>query len=138
MQAQRYISKGMVYDPCMPAGRPSKRPRSAFGERLSEARRRAGFSQQQLADKLGVSQRTVAHWERAKVALRADQLVALAHLLGVSADFLIGLEVPKQRESGPVGRTRRVLETVSRLPRHRQQKIIEVVEALVAHGEERP
>jgi hypothetical protein len=50
-----------------------------------------------------------------------------------SGDFLIGRAEPKPRGNGPVGRARRVLERLSRLPRHRQQKIIDVVEALVAH-----
>ena len=38
---------------------------------------------------------------------------------------------------GPVGKTRQVFETVSHLPRHQQQKIIEVVEALVAQNSNR-
>jgi transcriptional regulator with XRE-family HTH domain len=125
----------------MHGGRPAKTPRSPFGERLAHARQQAGLSQQQLAEKLGTIQRVIAHWERAPVALRADQLAALADVLGVSADFLIGRESPKKRVGGPTGRVRRVLETVSHMPRHQQQKIIDVVEAMVAHtngsGEDR-
>ena len=70
------------------------------------------------------------------MALRADQLAALASILGVTADYLVGRDSPK-RGSGPVGRARRVLETVSRLPRHQQQRIIDVVEALVPQHDQR-
>lgn len=133
MQALRYISEIPGYDPLMPGGRPAKTKRSPFGERLAAARLQAGLTQQQLADKLGTVQRVIAHWEREPVALRADQLSALADVLGVTADYLVGRNEPKKRGSGPVGRARQVLEAVSRLPRHQQQKIIDVVEAMVAH-----
>jgi transcriptional regulator with XRE-family HTH domain len=118
----------------MPGGRPAKSKRSPFGERLTAARQQSGLTQQQLAERLGTVQRVIAHWERAPVALRADQLSALADALGVTADYLVGRDEPKKRGSGPVGRARQVLETVSRLPRHQQQKIIDVVEAMVAHN----
>ncbi|MBO5994859.1 MAG: helix-turn-helix transcriptional regulator [Firmicutes bacterium] len=34
-----------------------------FGEKLQEARKRAGYSQEQLAEKLSVSRSAVAKWE---------------------------------------------------------------------------
>jgi transcriptional regulator with XRE-family HTH domain len=92
----------------------------------------AGLTQEQLAAKLGITQRVLSHWERAPVALRADQLMALANALHVSADFLLGREPTTPRTSGPAGKARRVFEQVSQLPRHQQQKILEVVEAFVA------
>lgn len=139
MRAVGYISETVGYDPFMPGGRPAKTPRSPFGERLAVARQQAGLTQRQLAEKLGTIQRVIAHWERAPVALRADQLAALADAFGVTTDCLVGRDTPKPRGNGPVGQARRVLESVSRLPRHQQQRIIDVVEALVAHsgGEER-
>jgi transcriptional regulator with XRE-family HTH domain len=135
MQAITSISETPGYDLSMPAGRPSKRPRSSFGARLVQARQQAGLTQQQLAEKLGLSQHTIAHWERAEVALRADQLKALTELLNVTADFLIGNEsAPKRNGGGPVGRARRVFEAVTRMPRHQQNKVIDVVEAFVLRG----
>jgi transcriptional regulator with XRE-family HTH domain len=118
----------------MPAGRPAKSRRPSFGERLALARQQSGLTQEQLAKKLGTTQRVITYWEREQVALRADQLAALADALGVSGDFLIGREEPKRRGNGPVGRARRAFETLSRLPRHQQQRIIDVVEALVARS----
>lgn len=132
MQAVPYIPPASVYTAVMPAGRPAKQTRSAFGDRLAHARHLAGLTQDQLARKLGITQRVLSHWERAPVALRAEQLMALANALQVSADFLLGREPARSRATGPAGRARRVFEQVSQLPRHQQQKIIEVVEAFVA------
>ncbi len=44
----------------------------------------AGLSQQELADRLGLTERAYAHWERNPVALRPEQLLSLADALNVS------------------------------------------------------
>ena len=128
-------SKSGVLCPDMKTGRPSSRPRPPFGARLHELRERAGLTQAQVADKLGITYRAYAFWEREPTAIRAEQLAILADLFGVSADDLIGRESPKQRSSGPTGKLRQLFETASNLPRRQQQRIIDVVEdMLVARG----
>ena len=85
-----------------------------------------------LADKLGISQRALSWWEREPVALKPHQLKALAEALGVTADYLLGCKAAKKSRAGPTGKARKVFEEVSRLPRHHQKKIIDVVESYVA------
>ena len=119
----------------MQTGRPAKYQRPPLGERIAAFRERAGLSQQQLAEKLTVNQQMVAYWERRSVTLRPEQLKALADALKTSVDELLGKAPPKARGAGPVGKVRQVFEIVSRLPRRQQQKIIEVVEALVAQNQ---
>jgi transcriptional regulator with XRE-family HTH domain len=115
----------------MKTGRPSKQQRPAFGQRLHELREAAGLSQQQMADKLGMSQRAYSHWERRSVALRADQVTSLAKILGVTADSLLGVEPLRQRGSGPAGKMRLLFEAVSKLPRSQQEKITAILEPFV-------
>jgi len=118
----------------MQTGRPSHRPRTAFGQRVYEAREALGFSQAQLAGKFGISQPSYAAWERDPVAIRPDQVELLAKILNVSVEYLFGRPTAKPR-GGPVGKARRVFEQLNQLPRHQQQHIIRVVEAFVAqHG----
>ena len=45
-------------------GRPASQPRSPLGQRIAAAREQAGISQAHLAERLGVTQPTVAYWER--------------------------------------------------------------------------
>src|SRR5271167_4363206 len=92
-----------VYGLSMQTGRPSKRPRPAFGARLHARREQAGLSQAQVAEKVGVSPRAYGFWEREPIALRAEQLTTLAQVLGVTADALVGLRPAKQRGPGPTG-----------------------------------
>ena len=128
MQAISVFKESPVYAGDMPKGRPSKRPRSQFGERLAAAREHLGLSQQQLADKLGVSQKVITYWERNEVALRSDQLTAIAAALNLSVEELLGQPRPKARGNGPVGKARQVFEAVSRLPRKQQEKIFDILQ----------
>ena len=58
-------------------------------EILKELRSSMGFSQQKLADKLGVSRSTVAMWESGKSRPRAELLPKLAKLFGCSIEELL-------------------------------------------------
>jgi len=131
MQDKSYISLKPDYDMGMPAGRPTKMKRPSFGEGLAQTRQGAGLTQQQLAEKLDTTQRVITYWEREKVALRPEQLAALADALGVTADFLLGREIHQKRGNGPAGKVRRVFDDVSKLPRRQQDKVVEFVSAFV-------
>lgn len=59
-------------------------------EILKELRSSMGFSQQKLADKLGVSRSTVAMWESGASQPDNDSLLHLAKIFTTSTDFLLG------------------------------------------------
>jgi transcriptional regulator with XRE-family HTH domain len=132
MQAFSYICPGAVYIPGMTAmGRPSNKPRTPLGQRITDARQALGMTQQELASKVGVTQRVIAYWEREAVSLRADQIDALAGALNTSADNLVGRKLSKQRAGGPVGKARRLFEAISNMPRHQQEKVFAILEPFV-------
>jgi transcriptional regulator with XRE-family HTH domain len=134
MQAVSYILTSAQYDWAMTQGRPASDKRPLLGENIAQARLQAGLTQQQLADKLGTTQRVITYWEREAVGLRADQLAKLAEALGVSADYFLGRD-SKKRGNGPIGKARLIFEQVSQLPRDRQQRILSTVEdLLIAHS----
>jgi len=84
MQAFSALPITNEYNPAMQTGRPAKHPRTPFGERVFAAREAAGLSQAEVAEQLGLSQNAYAMWERHPVALRPDQIEALAAALAVS------------------------------------------------------
>jgi transcriptional regulator with XRE-family HTH domain len=109
------------------------RERTPFGQRLHALREQAGLSQQQVADKLGLTQRAHADWERNPVALRPEQLLSLADVLNVPVEDLEGSDGKKNRSTGPTGRMKQLFEAASRLPRSQQQKIVAQLEPFIAH-----
>ena len=60
-----------------------------FGEKLKDARKEAGLSQEQLAQKLSVSRSGVAKWESDKGMPDVNNLKAMAQLLNISVDYLL-------------------------------------------------
>ena len=133
MQAIFVTNRSRAYDAVMQTGRPSKRPRSAFGARLHAAREAAGLTQAQVAQKLDLTQAAYALWERREMALKPDQIEQAAKVLNVSVDYLFGRS-STNLNGGPVGKVRQTFEEVSRLSRRQQQHIVRVVGALVAQA----
>jgi len=133
MQAFSVFPDSSIYSLDMQqVGRPPKFERSPFGVKLLAARQQAGLSQIQVAGKLGVTQQTYAGWERRTTALKPEYIAKLSSMLNVSVDCLLGRENGGQKKGGPIGKARRVFEEVSRLPRHQQQRILGIVQDLIA------
>lgn len=57
--------------------------------RLQQLRKMNGYSQDVLAEKLGVSRQSVSKWERAEASPDTDNLIALAQVYGLSLDELL-------------------------------------------------
>jgi len=60
-----------------------------FGEKLKAARKEAGLSQEQFAEKMSVSRSAVAKWESDKGMPDVNNLKVMAQLLDVSVDYLL-------------------------------------------------
>ena len=133
---QDFFSSGVTGVYCganMQTGRPAKHPRTDFGQKLHTAREAAGLSQAQVAERLKMAQTAYAKWERHPVALRPDQIETVAGILAISVEQLFGTgAAAKRRGTGPAGKLRTVFDEASKLPRHHQNKIVDVVSALVA------
>lgn len=62
-----------------------------IAQRLAAMRREQGYSQEELAEKLGLSRQAVSKWERAESSPDTGNLIALADLYGVTIDELVRL-----------------------------------------------
>lgn len=60
-----------------------------LGEQIKRCREKRGFTQEQLAEKIGVSIETISSIERGIKMPRLQNFVAIANQLGVSADELL-------------------------------------------------
>ena len=60
-----------------------------LGERIREARKRAGMSQELLAERMEVSRQAVAKWESGRSAPSAERLYRLAEVLGTTPQHLL-------------------------------------------------
>lgn len=61
----------------------------SFAKKMIELRKQNGLSQQDLADRLGVSRQAISRWETGAVQPLADSVKSLAQVFQVSTDYLL-------------------------------------------------
>lgn len=67
-----------------------------IASRLQAYRKKSGLSQEQLAEKIGVSRQAVSKWERSEASPDTDNLIELSKIYGVSLDeLMLGTEEPQ-------------------------------------------
>lgn len=60
-----------------------------LGNKIIKERNKKGWSQEELADKLGVSGQTVSEWESSRSVPDLQSVILMAELFGVSTDYLL-------------------------------------------------
>lgn len=63
-----------------------------FGNRLKQLRLEAGMTQQQLAQKLGVTKSVVSYYEQQERSPSPEILIQLSRIFRTSTDFLLGID----------------------------------------------
>lgn len=72
-----------------------------FHEELKAARIKTGLTQQQIADKLGITKSTYCGYETAKRSPDPQRIKQLAKVLHVSADALLDISIEKETSLAP-------------------------------------
>ena len=68
-----------------------------LADKIIDLRKKAGWSQEELAEKLGVSRQSVSKWEGAQSIPDMNKILQLSNLFGVSTDYLLkdSMEAPE-------------------------------------------
>ena len=64
----------------------------SLGDKIAELRRQRGWSQENLAERLGVTRQSVSKWESGASVPDLDKIIGLSELFGVTTDYLIKCE----------------------------------------------
>lgn len=85
-----------------------------FGEKLQYLRKEQNWTQEQLADQIGISRQSLSKWELGAATPDTEHVVRLSRLFGVSTDTLLlddapfpPSAVPGRRLPPPMGTHRR-------------------------------
>lgn len=127
------FSEECLYTAAIMAGRPPSKSAPLFGQHLAAARKAKGLSQEQFAKLLGTTRTAVDYYERRAINPSIDLIRRCADALGLVVSDFVGDEAATSgpRKRGPKSELEQRLEVVAKLPRARQRKILEVVDALL-------
>jgi transcriptional regulator with XRE-family HTH domain len=108
-----------------------RRNGASFGARLAELRQQAGYTQVELAEELGISQRMVAYYEGQTEHPPTTLLPELARVLGVSADALLGVEAVAKRTKPKDTRLQRRLQQLEKLGAKEKRQILQLLDTFL-------
>jgi transcriptional regulator with XRE-family HTH domain len=109
---------------------------AAFGKRLKELRTKRGWSQQQLADRIGMGVAQINRYERGRSQPTLEAIQKLTTAFRISADELLF-------DKGTAGAAASILkgkllplfERISQFPDGDQEKIVFFLEAVIARAD---
>lgn len=76
-----------------------------YGEKIKAKRKAMGLSQEDLAEKLGVTRQAVSKWEMDRAQPTTSNLRELARVFSVDMAYFIGEDDSKKEEASPLGDT---------------------------------
>lgn len=99
----------------------------SLGQRLARLRKTRGFSQTELARKIGSIQALDSDYERGNLRLSAEMTIRFARALGVSADELLGIK-PTRTNGGLSLKITRRLKGIEDLPPAQQKILLKTID----------
>jgi transcriptional regulator with XRE-family HTH domain len=107
------------------------------GQRLARLRKERGFTQVDLAQKIGIIQSLVSDYETDRLRLTAEMAVRFALALGVSVDDVLNPKVGNRKSAKkPSLKVVRRMEEIEKLPPRRQAFVLTAIDSLL-RGETR-
>ncbi len=98
-----------------------------IGKRIKQCREKKGFTQERLAEKIGVSTNYISAIERGSVFPRCENLIALLNSLEISANEIFVDVLKKAYEIN----SSVLSEEIRTLPYEEQRRIFSVVETMI-------
>ena len=73
-----------------------------LADKIIDLRKKNGWSQEELAEKLGVSRQSISKWESAQSVPDMNRILSMSRLFGVSTDYLLKDELSPE-DASPAG-----------------------------------
>lgn len=104
-----------------------------IGERIKQCREQLGLTQEQFAERLGLTTNYISTVERGASFPRCEKLIAIINGLETSADAIFGDVITHTSEY----RSGILSEELKELPAEEQQRILEIVELMIKQAKKK-
>lgn len=102
-----------------------------FGQRLARLRKAKGYTQVELADKMGIIQVLISDYERDKLRPYHEVIINFAKALDISTDELLGLKNPKNNTKKPSLKLQRRINKIEALPLSEQKVLLRTIDTFL-------
>jgi transcriptional regulator with XRE-family HTH domain len=102
-----------------------------IAQNLKNLRTKRGFTQKDLAEKVGVTRVTIAAYEACRIRMLDTMIIKVAEALHVSTDELLGTSKLKADAQAPSRRLMKRLSAIEKLPETSKKYILKTLDALL-------
>jgi len=102
-----------------------------LGQRLARIRKQYGYTQVDLAKKIGIIQSLISDYETDRLRLTAEMAVRFALALGVSTDELLHPKAAKKKSRKPSLKVMRRMEEIEKLPPRQQTFVLSALDSIL-------
>jgi transcriptional regulator with XRE-family HTH domain len=95
-----------------------------IGQRIARFRKAQGFTQQQLADRIGIARTLVTDYETGRLRLNDEMIIRVSFALSVSADVLLGLSQSQGTQTVPDLKVTKRLKEIESLPARQKKSLL--------------
>lgn len=107
-----------------------------LGRRLARLRKEKGYTQAEIADKMGITQKLVSDYELDKLKPHPEMTVRFAIAYSVTTDEILGLQATKPTNVSKTGpKVLRRLKKIEALPLSQQKFILKTIDSLIKAAE---
>jgi transcriptional regulator with XRE-family HTH domain len=108
-----------------------------IGQRVARIRKEKGYSQKQIAEKIGIIQELVSSYETGRLKLSAEMLLRFAVALDASIDDLMSLKTTKKNKNNARLTIMRRLIKIESLASNQRKFILRTIDSLIKSVEKK-
>ncbi|MCP4252694.1 MAG: helix-turn-helix transcriptional regulator [Candidatus Scalindua sp.] len=106
-----------------------------IGQRIARLRKERGYTQIELAERMGIIQGLISDYERDKLRLHGEMVARFAQALEITSDELLGLKSSKNGVVKPNLKILRRLKKIETLPVSSQKTLLKTIDTFLIAAE---
>ena len=106
------------------------------GQRIAQFRKERGYTQKELAERIGILHSLVSDYERSRLRMNDEMVTRFALALEVTSDEILGIKKENHKNIKPSLRIMRRLNRVEKLPLPKQKALLQIIDGYLK-GEEK-
>ncbi len=102
-----------------------------IGQRLARLRKEKGYTQKELAERMGLLQALISAYENEKIRLNSEMIIRFAKAFNVSADEILGLRSEKRKGKTASLKIMRRVNKIESLPESKQKALLKTIDVFL-------